>query len=356
MYRLRNADRVSAISAAPVRNERLAFVFLPAITYQDPGSDRGQGAEWHAEPRATPLQSVVNDPKVLLKRLGGPMPSNSDRVAIVTDSTCDIPIELVQKHRLTIVPLYILWGDEQLIDGVDIDQDAFFARLPEDPDHPSTSQPTPGDFVRALQTLDAEEILVITLSDALSGTHESACQARDELDVPVHVVDSRSLSMGVGYQVLAAAQARERGADVEGMMAAAEAVREKLSILLTVDTLEYLHRGGRIGAAAKLLGSLVQLKPMLGVDHTCGILEPVEKTRTRKRALDRIIEATFERVDPDKPLHAAVVHGAAAEDAELLLNEVKRRCKDVETMVCPITPVLGVHGGPGTVGIAAFND
>jgi len=284
------------------------------------------------------------------------MPSSSDRVAIVTDSTCDIPAELVQKHRLTIVPLYILWGDEQLVDGVDIDQDTFFTRLPDDPHHPSTSQPTPGDFVRALQKLDAEEILVITLSDALSGTHESACQARDELEVPVHVVDSRSLSMGLGFQVLAAVEAREKGADVQGMIAAADAVRAKLSILLTVDTLEYLHRGGRIGAAAKFLGSLVQLKPLLHINHTSGILEPAGKTRTRKRALEQIVAGTFERVDPDRPLHVAVMHGAAPDDAQFFLDEVLRRCKPVELIVSPITPVLGVHGGPGTVGVAAFND
>jgi len=284
------------------------------------------------------------------------MTEKAHDIAIVTDSTCDIPPDLVQKHDLTIVPLYILWGDRQLIDGVDIDQETFFARLPDDPDHPSTSQPTPGDFVRVLEKLAAREILVIALSDALSGTYESACQAREQLDVPVHVFDSRSLSMGLGFQVLAAARAREDGADVQGMIAAAERVRDRLSILLTVDTLEYLHRGGRIGAAAKLLGSMVQLKPMLGVNHECGILEPVEKTRTRKRALARILEGTFERVDPDRPIRVAVLHGAAPEEARMLLDQVQQRCTPVETVLAPITPVLGVHGGPGTIGLAAYND
>ena len=284
------------------------------------------------------------------------MTTRRHSVAIVTDSTSDLSDDLVEQYDLTIVPLYVLWGDEQLVDGVDIDEETFFARLPDDPHHPSTSQPTPNDFVAVLSDLEAEEILVITLSDALSGTYESACQAREELDVPVHVFDSRSLSMGLGWQVLAAARAREDGADARGMLAAAESVRERMSVLLTVDTLEYLHRGGRIGAAAKLLGSVVQLKPMLGVNHDCGILEPVEKIRTRKRALSRIVEGTFERVDPDRPVHAAVLHGAAPEDARMLLDQVLERCSQVEAMVSPITPVLGVHGGPGTVGIAAYND
>ncbi len=276
-------------------------------------------------------------------------------VALVTDSTSDIPSDLISEYDLTIVPLYVLWGRDQLVDGVDIDQETFFARLPEDPDHPSTSQPTPGDFVRTFATLDAEEIVVITLSDALSGTYDSACQAREMVDVPVHVFDSRSLSMGLGWQVLAAARAREDGADARGMITAAESVRERMSVLLTVDTLEYLHRGGRIGAAAKLLGSVVQLKPMLGVNHTCGILEPVEKIRTRKRALSRIVDGTFERVDPERPVHAAVLHGAAPDDARFLLDSVLERCSQVEALMSPITPVLGVHGGPGTVGLAAYN-
>ena len=276
-------------------------------------------------------------------------------VAIVTDSTCDIPAELVEQYRLTVVPLYVLWGDEELVDGVDIDVDTFFARLPDDPIHPQTSQPTPGDFVRAIQKLDAREVLIITLTKALSGTHESAVQAREEVDVPVHVFDSRSLSMGLGWQVLAAARAREEGADVAGMIAAAEYVRENTSLLLTVDTLEYLHRGGRIGSAAKLLGSVVQLKPLLSVNHESGTLEAVGKVRTRKRALLRIVEGTFERIDPNKPTRAAVIHGAAPEDSQELLQALRRRCPTVEPLVSTVTPVLGVHGGPGTVGIAAYN-
>ena len=284
------------------------------------------------------------------------MTSTTYDVAIVTDSTCDIPAELLDEHQITTVPLYVLWGDEQLRDGVDIDEETFFARLPDDPAHPQTSQPTPGDFVRAIEKLDAREVLVITLSKALSGTHESACQAREELDVPVHVLDSYSLSMGLGWQVLAAARAREEGADVEAMIAAAERVRERTSVLLTVDTLEYLHRGGRIGAAAKFLGSVVQLKPLLTVDHDDGTLQPVERVRTRKRALQRIVDGTFEQIDPSKPTHAAVLHGAAPEDARKLMHKVLERCERVEPVVTTITPVLGVHGGPGTVGIAAYND
>ncbi|MFW6115992.1 MAG: DegV family protein [Chloroflexota bacterium] len=284
------------------------------------------------------------------------MTTPRERIAIVTDNTCDIPAPLVEQYRLTVVPLYVIWGDEELRDGVDIDQETFYGRLTQDPIHPQTSQPTPGDFVRAIEGLDAQGVLVITLTKALSGTYESACQARQELNVPIHVVDSYSLSMGLGWQVLAAARAREAGADVAGMVTAAEAVREKLSLLLTVDTLEYLHRGGRIGGAAKLVGSLVQLKPLLEIDHKSGVIEAVEKIRTRKRALRCLVEETFRRVDPERPAKVAVMHGAARDDAEMLCREAQDRCREAEIVKSTITPVLGVHGGPGVVGIAAYNE
>lgn len=283
------------------------------------------------------------------------MKDNSRDVAIVTDSSCDIPAELRREHQITTVPLYLLWGDEQLRDGEDIDLDSFFARLPQDPIHPKTSQPTPRDFVHAVERLDAREVLIIALSKALSGTYDSACQAREELQVPVRVVDSYSVSMGLGWQVLAAARARDQGADIDGMVAAAQRVRERTSLLLTVDTLEYLHRGGRIGGAAKLLGSLVRLKPLLTVSTATGTIELVESIRTRKRALHRMMEEMFKHIEPDQPTHVAVMHGAAPDDAEMLSEQVRERCQEVEIIQAAITPVLAVHVGPGVVGMAAYN-
>jgi DegV family protein with EDD domain len=277
-------------------------------------------------------------------------------VAIMTDTTSDIPPELIQEYQIIVVPLYVVWGDEELLDGQDIDNPTFYARLPQDPIHPQTSQPTPADFVRAIERADADEVLIITLTSALSGTHDSALQAREMVDVPVHIFDSSSLSMGLGWQVLAAARERERGGSVDDMIAAAERVRDRLSLLLTVDTLEYLHRGGRIGGAAKLLGSVVQIKPVLEVDHSTGVLELAGKVRTRRRALQEIVDETFRRLDGSEPTRAAVLHGAAPEDARMLGEKVRERCDPRELIMTQITPVLGVHGGPGVVGIAAYNE
>lgn len=277
-------------------------------------------------------------------------------IAVVTDSTCDIPPDLVQKHRIVVVPLYVVWGEEELLDGRDIDNPTFYARLVRDPVHPKTSQPTPADFVRAIEGTGAREVVVITISRELSGSYDSAHQAAGEVDVPVHLVDSYSLSMGLGWQVLAAARERDRGGGVQRIIAAAEQVREKLSLLLTVDTLEYLHRGGRIGGAAKLLGSLIQLKPLLGINHTTGTLEAVEKIRTRAKALQRVVEETFRRLDLARPMRVAIVHAAAVEDARRLLEEIRRKYEPLEMLMNEITPVLGVHGGPGLVGICAYNE
>jgi DegV family protein with EDD domain len=280
----------------------------------------------------------------------------AEKIAIVTDSTCDIPPHLVEEYGITVVPLYLLWGEEQLVDGQDIDNATFYARLPDDPHHPSTSQPTPTDFVHTLEGIEAQHIVIITLSQALSGTYASACQAEKLAGQQCHVVDSRSLSMGLGWQVLAAARARADGANVGGVIAAAEHVRERLHVFLTVDTLEYLHRGGRIGAAAKLLGSAIQLKPLLCVNHSSGTLEPVTSVRTRKRAVRRLLEETFSHVDPTRPMRVAIIHGGATDDAGLLQQEVDKMYEPLEIITSAITPVLGVHGGPGVVGIAAYNE
>jgi DegV family protein with EDD domain len=276
-------------------------------------------------------------------------------IAILTDSACDVPQPLLERYGIIVVPLYVIWGDEELRDGQDIDNPTFYARLTRDPVHPKTSQPTPTDFARAVERSGADEALIITLTAALSGTHDSALQAADMVDVPVRVLDSRSLSMGLGWQLLAAARERERGGAVAAMIAAAKGVRERLGMVLTLDTLEYLHRGGRIGTATKLLASAIQLKPVLEVNPTTGVLEPVGQVRTRRKALRQIVEELFRRVDETRPMRAAVLHAAAPEDAQALTAEVERRGQPLELVTTQITPALGVHGGPGAVGICAYN-
>ncbi|MHB0858166.1 MAG: DegV family protein [Anaerolineae bacterium] len=284
------------------------------------------------------------------------MAQNANRIAIITDSTCDLPAEMVAQYGIDIVPLYLMWGQEQLRDGVDIDNATFYSRLPRDPIHPTTSQPTPADFVRAIERCEAEEIVIVTISQNLSGTFASAIAAKDMVTLPVHVVDSFATSMGLGWQVLAVARVREQGGSVQEMVAAAEAVRRNTSVLFTVDSLDYLHKGGRIGGAARLIGTALQLKPLLCVDTKTGRIDAIERTRTRKKALQRLIEASAERLGQGKNLHVGIINGAAPDEAAYLVDEVTARWQPTEVTLSAITPVLGVHGGPGLVGIAGYSE
>lgn len=278
------------------------------------------------------------------------------RIAIMTDSTSDLPADLAQEHDIHVIPLYVLWDGEQLRDGVDIDNATFYNRLPKDPAHPTTSQPTPADFVKAIESIDADEVVVICISEKLSGTIASANAAKSMLDKPLHVIDSGSVSMGLGWQVLAAARARDQGGSVQEIIAAVEEVRSKLEVVFTVETLEFLHRGGRIGGAAKLLGTALQLKPLLTIRTEEGVVESLDKVRTRKRSLNRVVEIISERLDTSRPIHAAVIHSEAEAEAESLLQELRSRLGNAELVISTITPVVGTHGGPGVVGIAAYTE
>jgi len=285
------------------------------------------------------------------------MSADTQRVALITDSTCDIPLAMREQYRIYVAALYVIWGSEQLRDGVDIDAETFYRRLATDPVHPTTSQPTPKDFVDIIEQArrdGAEEAVIITLSDRLSGTLDSAKQAAGMVDMPVTCYDSRSISMGLGWQVIAAARAREAGADAAEMVAAADRARRHTAVLFTVDTLEYLHRGGRIGAAAKLLASALQIKPQLIIDPQVGIVEAGERVRTRKKALEAVYDGFFRRMDISKPMHLTVMHVNAYEEASLLEQRIRKEYPAAELFVTTTSPVIGVHGGPGTVGITGY--
>ncbi len=279
---------------------------------------------------------------------------SNHRIAILTDSTSDLPADLVQEHDIHVIPLYVLWNGEQLRDGVDIDHATFYARLPNDPAHPTTSQPTPADFVNMIESIDADEVVAICISEKLSGTVASANAAKGMIERPLHVIDSGSVSMGLGWQALAAARARDEGATAQEIIAAVEEVRSKIEVVFTVETLEFLHRGGRIGGAAKLLGTALQLKPLLTIRTSEGIVESLEKVRTRKRSLSRVVEYISENIDLGRPMHAAVMHAEAQDEAEALLQELRSRVGNAELLIANVTPVVGTHGGPRVIGIAAY--
>jgi len=279
------------------------------------------------------------------------------KIAIITDSTCSIPADLVTKHDIRIIPQHIIWGTEDLLDMKDIDAPAFYQRLVKDPIHPKTSQPPAPEFaniIKAAQKDGATEVFIATVSGPLSGTFASAEQAKAMVDIPAHVHDSKSAAMGLGWGVIAAARARDKGANLQGMADAAENVRNHMVTVLVVDTLEFLHKGGRIGGAARLFGTMVGLKPQLVIDSNKGTVERGQATRTRKKSIEAGWSACFDKLDTSKPLHVAVHHANAEAECKELYARVKSEFPKAEVVMTELTPVLGVHGGPGTLAFCAY--
>lgn len=274
-------------------------------------------------------------------------------IAVVTDSTAYLPPDVRERLGIPVIPLNVLWGEEVLKDGVDIDPTTFYRRLQTAQVMPTTSQPSAGEFVEFFRRVAEEQgtdtIVGAYISSQLSGTIASAEAAKELLpDLRIEVIDSRSTSMGLGFQVMAAAEAARAGASIEEVIAAAVRVRERLHILFMVDTLEFLHRGGRIGGGRRFLGTALQIKPILGLD---GVIEGVEQVRTKKKALARMLGILRERAGTSSVFRAAVVHANALEDAQALAEDVRAQLGPEELYLAEVSPVIGTHTGPGTLGI-----
>ncbi len=284
------------------------------------------------------------------------MSRDGHRIAIVTDSTCDLPQDVREKHSIHMIPLHIHWGDEIFQAGIDIDADTFYKRLIVDPVHPTTSQPSVGEFLQLVERLrgeGAEEIVGVFLSRLLSGTISSAEAALTMTEVPLHIVDTKSISLGVGAAVMAAVQARDAGGSAADIAAAAERRAARTNAVITVDTLEYLHRGGRIGGAIKLVGHALSLKPVMHLVD--GKLEPVSATRTRSKAITRMVEAASAGLDMAAPIGAGILHVAAPKDAEIVAGLFREMYAPQEMMTVEVTPIIGVHVGPNALGVIAYN-
>ncbi len=281
------------------------------------------------------------------------------KIALITDSTNDIPQALIEKYKIAVVPLTIVWGEKSYLDGVDLTAAEFYKRLKEDFSHPTTSQPAPADFLSAYNKAfesGANELITLTISSAMSGTLESARTAAQQAKLPVHLIDSRSNSMSLGWQVLACARALEVGASVGEAILAAEKVRSRVHFHVLLDTLEYLFKGGRIAGAAKLLNNVLKIKPQIRVNHDSGTVEPVDISRTRQKGIDALYAAFFKHVDPTRPFRVAVMHNDALEEAEELAERIRSKHSPVEIQIGIVSPVLGVHTGPRALGLSGYNE
>jgi DegV family protein with EDD domain len=275
------------------------------------------------------------------------------KVAIVTDSTAYLPKELVEQYQIHVVPNVVNWGTKSYRDGVDIGATEFFERLKTDPVQPTTAVSSVGEFrdvyARAAETADT--VLGVHLSAKLSGTFSAAEQARAMLpDQNIQLIDSNATAMALGFVVLAAARAVEAGGSLEEAARAAHKTIPHVGIVFTVETLEYLKRGGRVGGAAAFVGGLLDLKPILELRD--GRVEPVERMRTKRKALDRVLEIIAEKTSGKQPIRLATLHAAAPQEAAALLEAAKTRLGAVETILSEVSPTVAVHTGPGTVGLA----
>jgi DegV family protein with EDD domain len=276
----------------------------------------------------------------------------SSTVAVVTDSTADLPSQLTRGRSISVVPLTLNFEGRSLLDGVDIRPSEFYRKLPNATTHPTTSQPSAGRFAETYAQLlkNHDEVVSIHISEKLSGTFASAVQGAEMTEPKrVHVVDSQLVSMSLGLVTLAASQMASQGENAASIAERIIAMRDNVQTYFSVATLEFLRRGGRIGRASAMLGSVLQVKPVLCIRD--GLVTPLERVRTFDRALNRIIELTRE-VDRGQGLCVCVGHADAERDAE----RVARGLEDVaETlMIQPLGPVVGAHAGPGVVGVGCY--
>jgi len=277
------------------------------------------------------------------------------KIAVVTDSTTYLPLELVKKHNITVAPQVLIWGDQTYKDGVDIKSEEFFTRLKTAKLMPTTSQVAVVSFQEIFQDLVNKdfEVLAILVSSRLSGTIGSANQAKDLMGSAgekVHIVDSQSVAMALGFQALAVARALEGGASLKEAIALGEKSHEYTGVFFAVDTLEFLHRGGRIGGAQRFLGTMLNMKPILAIHE--GRVEGIERIRTKSKAHDRVLELVMEKTKGKSPVRLATLHANAAEDARALLTRAEKELNPTESIFTEVSPTVGTHAGPGTVGLA----
>jgi len=280
---------------------------------------------------------------------------STHKIVVVTDSSAYIPEQALEGLNIPVIPLWVIWGDERFRDGVDIDPLTFYRRLRTCEAFPTTSQPSTGEFLRFFRQVGAEAdaVVGIFVTSKLSGTVANAQAAQAELgELTVRVVDSLFTSMGLGFIVLAAARAAAAGQSLDQVVAAAEDMRDRVHLLFAVDTLEYLHRGGRIGGARWLVGTALNIKPLLHMQD--GTVEPLAQVRTKSKAITRMLEVAHGRLGGKRMAEAAVIDADSPEEGDAVAAEVKERFGISPVHRTTVSPAIGTHAGPGTVGIAFY--
>jgi DegV family protein with EDD domain len=282
--------------------------------------------------------------------------SNS-KIAIITDSTAYIPEEAQVGLNISVIPILLIWNNERLRDGVDIDPPTFYRRLKESKTLPTSSQPSPGEFEVLFKQVaaEADAIVSVLTSSKISGTVASALTAQAQLpELTIRVVDSLTGSMGMGLIVLAAARAAAAGKTLDEVVTVAAEMREKIHFLFMVDTLEYLHRSGRIKGAKRLLGTALNIKPLLHFQD--GIIEFLTQVRTRGKAIERLLEIAEKRLAGKRMAEVAVVDIDCPDEGDKFAKTVADRFAISKIHRSTVSPVVGTIVGPGAMGFAFYGE
>ncbi len=278
-------------------------------------------------------------------------------LAIVTDSTSDLPPELVLQHQIQVIPLYVHFGESIFKAGVNLTNEQFLYRLQSSVSMPTTQPPTVYDFEQTFKELASKysEIISIHISSHLSETYKMALAAKEMVGNPnIHVVDSKSVSGGLGLMVIAAAQMALEGQPVQAILKQLESMITHQRLYFVVNTLEYLHKGGRIGGARALLGTALQMKPLLTMQE--GHIEPLESVRTKPKAIARLRQLVIDGLAGRTHVHMTVSHCAAPDEAHRLQDDLVSVIEPSALVFCEIGPVVAAHTGPGVLGVAFYSD
>ena len=281
---------------------------------------------------------------------------NKAKITIVTDSSSYIPEVATEGLDIAVIPLWLLWGDDHLQDGVDIQPAEFYQRLRESSTLPTSSQPSAKEFELFYEEVAkrSEQIVSVLVSSELSGTIASAKMAVKEMGGQIPIVDSRNCAMGLGFAVLAAARAAAEGKSIDDVVLAAEEVSANMHFLFVVDTLEYLHKGGRISGGKRLMGTALKIKPILQFEE--GQIRPLSQARTKRKAIEQVFQIMQDRIGRKKMLEVAVLDVDCPDDGDKVAGQIKERFGVDFVHRGVVSPVVGTHVGPGTIGIAFYTD
>lgn len=274
------------------------------------------------------------------------------RIALVTDSTIDFTEEMVKEHDVHIIPLKILFGEKEYLDG-EMKSDEFYQKLDQAKELPKTSQPSPEEFSKLYTRLleEYQEIISIHISSELSGTLNSARLAAERLKTKIHLIDTKTISLGVGMMMLEASKYIKEGLEAIHIVEKLAQIRSNVETLFTLNTLEYLQKGGRIGRVQGIMGQFFNIKPVIRVGDD-GVYHTLGKARSQEKALKSIVESYKEFAKGRKFIRFGVAHGAAHE-AGLYLKEAMENAFGMQSAIfTQVGPVIGVHTGPGTIGAA----